>query len=506
MKRETTSQDPRGSGEERWIMGRSCKTLASVTLAILGLSALSGCVDEKIVYRDRDLFEEPLAAAGSFLGYSDGATQLTVCGNCHVEKQGDWEGTAHAHAWQGLQDNPGAQTFCEGCHTVNELGNTVTEMAGYNSTGEERYYDVQCESCHGPGLTHVENPTDANTPLAPLNVGVDLTQGCGECHAGSHHPFAEEWNLSRHGEGANRPQYRTRTDGGCNACHGGEGALEAWGVRTDYLEQGAGESIGITCAVCHDPHDATNPGQLRFSVTTPNVETNLCMKCHHKRAIPDDGTSSYGPHSPQGPLLLGEVGTVGWMPPNFGYNVDRIRGTHGSERNTRLCAACHVNSYDVTDADTGAHVFSATGHLFKPIPCVDALGVPTADDSCAVTEVDRNWSSCTTSGCHGDATAARSALNAAQTRISDLVTELDLLLDLVDPAQFSRTDTVFTVAEGAEFNMKLGAIESSAVHNPFMTEALLDASIDAVRDEYGLPAQTNVRLGTIWPQFVPDGD
>jgi hypothetical protein len=87
-----------------------------------------------------------------------------------------------------------------------------------------------------------------------------------------------------------------------------------------------------------------------------------------------------------------------------------------------------------------------------------------------------------------------------------LVTELDLLLDLVDPAQFSRTDTVFTVAEGAEFNMKLGAIESSAVHNPFMTEALLDASIDAVKDEYSLPAQTNVRLGTIWPQFVPDGD
>ena len=487
-------------------MQGSCKKLASVTLAILGLSALAGCVDEKIVFRDRDLFEEPLAAAGSFLGYSDAATQLTVCGNCHVEKQGDWVGTAHADAWAGLQANPGAQAFCEGCHTVNELGNSVTVAAGHNVTGEERYYDVQCESCHGPGLTHVTNPMDANIPLAPLDVGVDLTQGCGECHAGTHHPFAEEWNLSRHGEGANAPQYRTRESGGCNGCHGAEGALQAWGIRTEYLEKDQGESIGITCAVCHDPHDATNPGQLRFSVETPNVETNLCMKCHQKRAIPDEGTTSRGPHSPQGPLLLGEIGTVGWTPPNFGYNVNAIRGTHGSERNTRLCATCHVNSYDINDPDTGAHVFSATGHLFKPIPCVDAQGVPTADDSCAITETDRNWTSCTGSGCHGDAIAARSAYDAATGRIADLVTELDALLLLVPPTEFSNTDTLFTVAEGADFNAGLGAITSSAIHNPFLTEALLDASIDAVRDEYMLPAQTGVRLGTIWPQFVPGSD
>ena len=321
-------------------MGRSCRALVTVPLAILGLSALSGCVDEKIVFRDRDLFEEPLAQAANFLGYSDAAAQLTVCGNCHVEKQGDWEGTAHADAWAGLQDSGHAQAFCEGCHSVNELGNTVTDEAGYNATFEERYHDVQCESCHGPGLTHVTNPMDANIPLAPLNVGVDLTQGCGECHAGSHHPFAEEWNVSRHGEGANRPQYRTREDGGCNTCHGGEGALEAWGIRTEYLEKDQGESIGITCAVCHDPHDATNPGQLRFSITSQDVETNLCMKCHHKRAEPDlgeEGTSSRGPHSPQGPLLLGEIGTVGWTPPNFAYDVAAIRGPTAA-RPTPACA------------------------------------------------------------------------------------------------------------------------------------------------------------------------
>ena len=77
----------------------------------------------------------------------------------------------------------------------------------------------------------VINPKDETVPLAPLNVGVDATLGCGECHSGVHQPFVEEWNASRHGEGANSPQYRTRTDGGCNGCHGAEGALQAWGVE-----------------------------------------------------------------------------------------------------------------------------------------------------------------------------------------------------------------------------------------------------------------------------------
>jgi predicted CXXCH cytochrome family protein len=491
-------------------MASSCRPITFVPLTVLALFALSGCVDEKIVYRDRDLFEEPLAQAGSFLGYSDQASQLTVCGNCHVEKQADWEGTGHAEAWETLQASGHANASCEGCHTVNEYGNTVADTAGFNATGEERYHDVQCESCHGPGLTHVTSPTQSNIPLPPLNVGVDLTEGCGECHSGPHTPFVEEWSQSRHGFGTTHTDLRNALDdghgGSCVGCHGGEGALAAWGIRTEFVEKGQGEEIGVTCAICHDPHDATNEGQLRYPITTPNVETNLCMKCHHKRAIPDEGTSSRGPHSPQGPLLLGEVGTVGWTPPNFAYDATRIRGTHGSEANTRLCATCHVNSYQVTDAETGDFVVAATGHLFKPIPCLDAQGAPTADDSCPKTEADRSWASCTASGCHGDATAAVSAYNQAETRIQNLVTELDALLQMVDPNEFSSTDTVFTVAEGAKFNQQLGEITSSAVHNPFLTEALLDASITAVMDEYGLPQQTNVPRGTIWPQLVPGTD
>lgn len=451
------------------------------TLVLAAASVLSSCVDERIVYEQRELFEEPLANAASFLGYTDHASKLTVCGNCHIEKQGDWETTGHSGAWADLEASSAAETSCEGCHSVSERGNLESSLAGYNATQEIRYEDVQCESCHGAGLDHVTNPTDATVPLAALNAGADAVTGCADCHSGSHHGFADEWALSRHGDGANRPQYRERE--GCDACHGGEGALRAWGVNTEYLEKGQGDEIGITCAVCHDPHGSSgNDAQLRWPVDSRNVDENLCMKCHQRRAVPDP-TSSRGPHSPQGPLLLGE--NVGWMPPNFAYDDVLIRGTHGSEVNTKLCATCHVNSYEVTDPESGDHVFNATGHSFKSIPCVDAQGVPTTDDSCGMNTTERTFASCTTAGCHGSEDAALSAMLVAQNRIATLVVELDALLDQVPETAFDRDDGVFTVAEGANFNAGLGDIESSAVHNPFLTEALLTASIAAVQDEYG---------------------
>ena len=163
-----------------------------------------------------------------------------------------------------------------------------------------------------------------------------------------------------------------------------------------------------------------------------------------------------------------------------------------------------MNSYDVTDPETGTHIFTATGHLFKAIPCVDSAGIPTADDSCGYNTTERTWASCTAAPCHGDATAAVSAFNKARNDVDDLVQELDSLLQLVAPGEFSDTDTLFTVAEGAKFNLQLGQIESSAIHNPFMTEALLDASIDALHDAYPALVAVAARGEVPPPVVAPD--
>ncbi len=447
-------------------------------LVLLGAPILSAC-DEEVVFRDRELFQEPAAAAQGFLGYSDEASGLTACGNCHVGVQGSWAATAHADAWAGLQSSGHAESFCEGCHTVNELGNAVTETAGHSATGEDRYLDVQCESCHGPGLDHVQLP-GAQQPLAAMSVGLDLTVGCGECHQGSHHPFAEEWSQSLHAEvvgfAANRPE--------CESCHTGEGALKAWGIETSFTEQSTvsqpDNHLAITCAVCHDPHGSANSAQLRFPIDVANEEQNLCMKCHHKRGVPDPGTFR-GPHSPEGPTLLG---VAGWWPPGLQFPGGSIRATHGTEANPRLCAGCHVNSFEVTDAETGEFVFQATGHLFEATPCLDAQGVPVPGGECDDTE--RTFETCAEAGCHGTGDVARGLKFTAEQRIDNLATELEALVAQVPASEFDPDDDRYTVGEGSRFNVDLARSGGAAIHNPFLVEALLTASITEVSSTYGL--------------------
>ncbi len=250
--------------------------------------------------------------------------------------------------------------------------------------------------------------------------------------------------------------------------------------------------------MCHDPHDATYEGQLRFPVQTTDTELHLCARCHDRRTNPDP-KSSHGlePHSPETALLEGEAG---WFPPGANIDQGQIRGTHGSEANAALCATCHVASYDVMDEETGEFVFHSTGHLFTAIPCVDAEGIPVAGD-CALDGASRTFEGC--AGCHSTETipgtlqaVAQDILNDAEA-LHDLLVQVDPNLEgaggAIDPA-----NPTFTVAEGAFFNYHLAIfpgeervdprmrVAGSAVHNPFLMRALLGASITAVEDEYGV--------------------
>ncbi|HZD03476.1 MAG TPA: cytochrome c3 family protein, partial [Longimicrobiales bacterium] len=372
-----------------------------------------------------------------------------------------------------------------------------------------RYHDVQCESCHGPGLTHVENP-DATQPLAPIRVGSDLTFGCGECHSDVHHPFVEDWEMSLHSDILSYPASQAE----CAGCHEGKGALAAFGVNAEYIEKGSSDLIPITCAVCHDPHDATNTAHLRFPIETASVETHLCAQCHNRRTEPDP-SSSHGlhPHAPETALLQGNAG---WFPPGASLEAGKVVATHGSAGNPGLCATCHVASFDVNDPDAG-FVRTVTGHLFQPIPCVDEQGVPT-DEDCGLDLEERSWAGCT-DGCHGNnAQAAWSALTTATARLMNLNEELRDLLEQADPnldspgGPIDATNPTFTVAEGAFFNFALAEFggpgrpdprltyASAAVHNPFFMEQLLLASIDAMEQAYPVRASQNLvrtpQLGT----------
>jgi predicted CXXCH cytochrome family protein len=469
-------------GSRRW--------LGALLVVMLG-GALAAC-DKQIVYRERDPFENPPAGAGEFLGYSSVERKRTMCGNCHIGKQAQWAGTAHAGAWATLWANPAKNASCEPCHSVSSLGNVVTEQAvGWPGTGAARYQDVQCEACHGPGKTHLLNPDAVgNKPLAPLAVGSALAHGCGECHSGAHRPFLEEWTGSLHARVI--PGTRV-TNANCTGCHEAKGVLAAWGVKATFIEQAsAGDHMAITCAVCHDPHETRHRGQLRFAVDVPSVEDNLCMKCHHRRAAPEV-TSAAGPHSPEGPLLLGEAG---WFPPGFEFPPGTLVGSHGAAGNARLCATCHVQDYELRDPLTGGFTFRATGHSFAAIPCADGDGVPTGERNCAIEQ--RSFRGCV--DCHRSEEAARGALIVARQRIDRLAAEIQALLPRIPASEFSTTDGRISTGEGARFNMQLAQKKGSTAHNPFLMEALLLASVKQIELDYGLRPSAALDLQ---PQLAP---
>jgi predicted CXXCH cytochrome family protein len=505
--------------------------------ALIGAAIVLGaCTNEKIQYVTRP-FVQGKDTANGFLGYFTVSDKQTNCGNCHVGTQAAWKDTKHARAWADLQGSGHAATFCNGCHSVSELGNKVGHAAGYNVVADSAYQDVQCESCHGPGFTHASSPTLANVPLASIHVDTNLANGCGGCHTGVHEPFVDQWVQSAHGSG---PGYsHAATNASCAPCHEGKAALAVkFGVVTNYAEKADTTHQRIVCVVCHDPHGASPyEGQLRADISAPTTD-NLCIKCHSRTGTPPWGvatatSAARGPHGAQGLLVIGQ--NIGWIPPNFTYDTSQIVSSHGSAANTRLCATCHVAFTTITDKNTGAFQFQSVGHLFEAIPCTNATtGIPVPCATAVAPDTVRSFVACSNSGCHvGGPQIAKNAYVTFRARLDNLLDQIwtdangnsvidstdgGLLPQLVaramrsgstaaDTAVLNFGSTTTTVAKGTLFNAALAATDDrpqflggtvfgkswaahasagNGVHNPFLLEALLTSSIAALQTTYGL--------------------
>ena len=239
----------------------SLSPLALAKATLFAAILLAACEDD-VVYQDRPPFNPPPAGAGSFLGYYDAPTQQTTCGNCHADYQGSWSTTKHGDAYATLNAAPGKQDSCFGCHTVNGRGNAAAgTTAGWDGAKDPVYHDVQCESCHGAGLEHVEGVGQGNLVRPLAELGMNGTGNCGDCHSGTHHPFAEEWKASRHAN-VNTDARRIRRASAATrlAGHSRSGAS----TRTTSRRRTRPTTSPATCAVCHDPHGSANPAQLRF--------------------------------------------------------------------------------------------------------------------------------------------------------------------------------------------------------------------------------------------------
>ena len=83
------------------------------------------------------------------------------CLSCHPTAAKVWEGSAHHHAYQTLVDakRPSNRQYdpeCIVCHTIG-----FGYQSGFKSAAETpKLENVGCESCHGPGSLHSNNPAD----------------------------------------------------------------------------------------------------------------------------------------------------------------------------------------------------------------------------------------------------------------------------------------------------------------------------------------------------------
>jgi hypothetical protein len=106
------------------------------------------------------------------------------CAECHAESFPVWESSKHRHAWKTLED-AGKQFHlnCTGCHVTGwEKPGGVCRLD--KVAGRE---DVGCESCHGPGSLHAEDPSEANIIARP---GQDVCVTCHNRENSPHFDFA----------------------------------------------------------------------------------------------------------------------------------------------------------------------------------------------------------------------------------------------------------------------------------------------------------------------------
>lgn len=306
----------------------------------------------------------------------------SYCAGCHDDTYAAWENTGHQGAWETLNAiGSGRNNTCLPCHTVGARAvnaDPALDNGGYDETAVPRLYGVQCENCHGPGSAH-PNPE-------PGSVDVVMGAGmCGSCHNGTHHPTFDEWGSSPHNSVILDPA----ESAGCAKCHNGVYAGTYLDNPAGFVNPPSiapGDTLAITCAVCHDPHGNDNLANLRNAAATDIVLPDgtvvpeagagrLCMACHNGRRTPTsiegqlaNGSAHFGPHhSNQGDMLAG-TGAYEALAPGFPFTSSR----HLAVREG--CVHCHTHGHE------GDVVY--TGHGFLPTveSCAECHGVITDFD------------------------------------------------------------------------------------------------------------------------------
>lgn len=319
----------------------------------------------------------PAPHAGAFFKVAGPAPRYAgaaVCMECHENIHQSEAATRHASAFinprfvaKGGQTN----SSCLPCHTVG-YGLPTGFVSKDDLNSNPRLAGVQCENCHGPAADHAANEMDLTVrPRAEL-----AGQVCGGCHnETSHRPIYEQWSASGHFSVVEDMNPAGRINS-CGRCHSGSSRLALMKGEDPAISVANDANVGITCAVCHDPHAShiwTNvlsgtvtTNQLRYPVASTNdfvlttagaftnrYDINVCAQCHNHRGATWTSSSRPPHHSPQYNMLLG---TIGELAPG----VSPWRASHGTLLD-KQCVDCHM----ATEGDGSEEHPEFAGHSFK---------------------------------------------------------------------------------------------------------------------------------------------
>ena len=332
-----------------------------------------------------------------------GVYSIARCAKCHTT---GWDQSANNGNFGYLSHKSGYDTAWAATYIENAGEYLIPQgdQTAWNLlTTDAKYKDaapvanIGCESCHGPGEGHAA----AFGANASTNISVSLDAGvCLQCHdAPTHHTIGEYYVTSAH---ATLPHLEART--ACFPCHGGTAYYKYIKNPTTpgYVNE---DATPISCATCHDPHDANNFG-LRIAPTiklangftiTTGGNGQMCMTCHQARkngeTVINDTPPYYGfsdrfdpHHGPQTDMLLGQNG--------YQFGDASITGlmTHGKVTQD-ACVTCHManigsgnspsHQWSMVDTTGGTHDFVAS--------CVNCHGPITSfDDIQASSDLDGN--------------------------------------------------------------------------------------------------------------------
>ena len=179
------------------------------------------------------------------------------------------------------------QEACATCHTGYEASIAASKH-GQAMNPRSPAAQLGCESCHGPGEAHMNDPENVKPRQLNKIPAKEVTQTCATCHDRGTHAF---WQGSQHEarnvscvqcHSVHKPQSANAQLRGvdqqqtCVNCHRDKvSKLD----RSGHMPVREGK---MECSSCHNPHGSTNVRLLKVG----NSVNESCSSCHADKRGP----------------------------------------------------------------------------------------------------------------------------------------------------------------------------------------------------------------------------